>query len=99
MRDASEGQADGRNTAVFTPPMANESAQMPEKSCKFPKKWGAAGFFSRAGDPFIKITVPRFLREIWETYKEVTRGLPYPIPDHPVGCECPICLHALENFP
>jgi hypothetical protein len=99
MRDTSRGQADGRNTAVFSLPMAKESGPIQEKCCKFPKKSGWRGFFMRARDPFINITVPRFLREISETMREVTRGLPYPIPDHPIGCDCPVCLHALESLP
>ncbi len=105
MGEASARKVDGRNTAVFSLPMAKESGQMAEISCKFPKKSGWRGFFLRARDPFPNITVPRFLWEIWETYKEVTAtlretfgSLPYPTPDHPIPCECPVCLHALENL-
>jgi hypothetical protein len=99
MRDTSRGQADGRNTVVFSLPMAKESGPIQEKCQEFPKKSGWRGFFMRARDPFTNITVPRFLREILETIREVTCGLPYPTPDHPISCECPACLHALESLP
>lgn len=89
---------DPRNSAVFSLQMANETAGKGEIGWKISKKGGRGGFFSQRGTRFPKITVPRFIRDVLETIYEVTRGLPHPVPDHHPTCDCPACLHALENL-
>ena len=94
MQGCSE-RVDPRNSAVFSLPNGQETGKPAENSWKIQEKGGRGVFFSRAGDPSTKITVPRFLRGILKLLTGVTPTLP----PHPPSCDCPPCIHEMEHLP